>query len=103
MMNDECRISVEKALLFLPHILFLIALSIIHSLELSVESQNTFCTLHSAFCTLFGSLKIEQQQIGTSKQVPLAPLSHIFSFSFLYLRYSILRLSLDATFSIERR
>ena len=79
MMNDECRISVEKALLFLPHIFFLIAHSIIHSLELSVESQNTFCTLHSAFCTLFGSLKIEQQQIHTSKQVLyLAPLCHIF-------------------------
>ena len=79
----------------------------VNSEEWKVKSfgwkASLFFIIHSLWVSLSGSLKIEQQQIGTSKQVPLAPLSHIFSFSFLYLRYSILRLSLDATFSIERR
>ena len=68
-----------------------------------VLSQLSYTPLGVCECPL-ESLKIEQQQTRTSSKFSLAPLSHIFfSFSFVYLRYSILRLSLDATFSIERR
>ena len=45
----------------------------------------TFISLFTLFEFPSGSLKIEQQQICTRSQVPLAPLSHIFSFSFALL------------------